>query len=72
MIRQTASATDFAKWEAQAREMDEAGLFYALNDCRKAAEAMKGWNPEREGYYADQAFTFADEIRRRRNERKAA
>lgn len=65
MIDQPATATDFSRWEQQARTMDEASLHYAINDCRTAAEAMRDWNPDREAYYIDQAHTFADELKRR-------
>jgi len=26
---------------------------------------MKGWNPVKENYYADQGMTYSDELRRR-------
>jgi hypothetical protein len=40
-------------------------LRYIVRDCRAAAANMRGWNPIREGYYEDQAFTYADELARR-------
>lgn len=64
----SATAQDFAKWEAHAKTLDVAALTYIVQDCREAAEAMRGWNPEKENFYADQAFTYADEIRRRQKE----
>ena len=33
--------------------------------CKQSMCAMRGHNPERECYYADQAMTFGDELRRR-------
>ena len=44
-----ASAEDFKKWR----------------DCAAAREAFKRWNPERENHYADQCFTYSDELYRR-------
>ena len=51
-----ATSQDFAKWE---------DLVYIIQDCRNARQAMKGWNPEKENYYADQGMTYSDELRRR-------
>lgn len=65
MITAAATASDFAKWEAHARTLTVPELRYVIADCRRAEAAMRGWNPSREGYYADQAFTYADELRRR-------
>lgn len=61
----SATAQDFAKWEAHAKTLDDAALAYIIKDCREAAEAMRGWNPEREAFYADQSFTYADALRRK-------
>jgi hypothetical protein len=61
-----ATAEDFTRWSEQAAKMTVAQLHYAAQDCRKAEQAMRGWNPVREGYYSDQACTFGDELRRRR------
>jgi hypothetical protein len=61
-----ATAEDFTRWSKQAAKMSVAQLQYATQDCRKAEQAMRGWNPVREGYYSDQASTFGDELRRRR------
>jgi len=61
-----ATAADFANWEAKAKTMTMAELFYSARDARAAAEAMRGWNPIAEGRYDDEAFTYGDEIRRRR------
>lgn len=65
-ITTPASADDFSKWESSAKKMTICQLEYARKDCREASQAMRGWNPDREGYYADQGFTYADELRRRR------
>lgn len=69
MIASPATAADFARWEEQARSMDAVSLYYTIRDCKAAAEAMRGWNPIREGYYIDQMLTFADERRRRQKAR---
>lgn len=66
MIANYATAEDFATWEARAKSMSTACLAYTVRDCQQAAEAMRGWNPIREGYYIDQACTYGMEITRRR------
>lgn len=68
MITLYATAADFEAWEARARTMSNAELFYAARDCRKAEEAMRGWNPIREGFYSDQASTYGMELKRRANQ----
>ncbi len=55
----------WAKWEAQAKAADILSLRYMIQDCVDAERAMRGHNAEREGFYADQAHTFRDELRRR-------
>ena len=60
-----ATAQEFTKWEAHARTVDQNALVYIIQDCRNARQAMKGWNPEKENYYADQGMTYSDELRRR-------
>ena len=60
-----ATAEDFSRWSERAAVMTVAELHFAAQDCRKAEQAMRGWNPVREGYYSDQACTFGDELRRR-------
>ena len=67
MIQLHATPADFAHWREQAEKMTLSELRFAAADCRQAEDAMRGWNPIREGYYADQAFTFGDEIRRRQS-----
>jgi len=57
--------TPWSKWEAQAKAADFDALVYIVADCRKASQAMKGWNPEKEGFYSDQAATFQKEINAR-------
>lgn len=61
-----ATAADFAAWEARAKGMSDAALLWSARDARAAAEAMRGWNPIAEGRYDDEAHTYGDEIRRRR------
>ena len=61
-----ATVEDFIKWETKAKSMSIAELFYSARDCRQAVAAMRGWNPIAEGRYSDEAYTYGDEIRRRR------
>ena len=71
MITAAATAQDFATWEARAKTMTVAELLYTVNDCHTAAEAMKGFNPEREGFYIDQACTYGMELTRRQRKANA-
>lgn len=66
MISSPATANDFNKWESQAQKLSVHSLLYVIEDCKKAANAMRGWNPIREGFYADQAHTFSRELNKRR------
>jgi len=45
--------------------MSTESLIYTIKDCREAALASRGWNPENEGYYDDEASVYASELRRR-------
>jgi hypothetical protein len=65
MICNPATANDFAKWEREAKRLDIESLRYVVKDCKEAAQAMRGWNPDREGYYLDQASTFGQELTKR-------
>ena len=69
VIANYATAEDFATWEAKAKTMSDAELLWSAQDARRAAEAMRGWNPIAEGRYDDEAHTYGDEIRRRRANR---
>ena len=40
-------------------------LMHTIQDCRNAEKAMRGWNPVKEGFYSDQASTYAMELNRR-------
>ena len=60
-----ATAAEFKKWEDHAKCLDVNALLHVIEDCRNAREAMKGWNPVKENYYADQGMTYSDELRRR-------
>jgi len=60
-----ATANDFKKWRDLASIVTIDSLEYIIKDCREARDAMKGHNPERENYYADMGFTYADELYRR-------
>ena len=61
-----ATASDFLRWEEKARSMTVAELLWSARDCRQAEAAMRGWNPIAEGRYSDEACTYGDELRRRR------
>ena len=61
----SATSTDFAKWTRHAKTCDVDALRFIVADCREAMIASRGWNPDREGFYADQMFTYGDELRRR-------
>lgn len=65
MITEHATAEHFARWESHAATLDSYSLRYVIADCHKAADAMRGWNPAREGYYLDQASTYGMELTRR-------
>jgi len=69
MIASYATAADFTRWEERAKSMSDAELLYNAQHARRAAEAMRGWNPIAEGRYDDEAHTYGDEIRRRRANR---
>jgi len=65
MITAPATANDFAKWQREAKRLSIDSLLYVVNDCKEAAQAMKEWNPDREGYYIDQMSTFGQELTKR-------
>lgn len=65
MIQAHATAEDFAKWEAHAATCSNDSLRYIIKDCLQAAEAMGHGNPIREGYYMDQASTYAAVLKAR-------
>jgi len=60
-----ATAQEFTKWTEHAKSVDQDALIYIIDDCRNARQAMSGWNPVKENYYADQGMTYSDELRRR-------
>ena len=64
-----ATAADFTRWETLAKGMTDAALWHSARDCHAAAERMRGFNPVAEGRYDDEGFTYADELRRRRDRR---
>ena len=65
MIATYATAANFTTWGERAKSMTVAELLYTVNDCRQAAESMRGWNPIKEGFYMDQASTYGMELNRR-------
>ena len=65
MIANPATAQDFALWERKAKGLSLDSLRFVIADCQSAAQAMRGWNPEREGYYIDQAHTYQHELMKR-------
>jgi hypothetical protein len=58
-------AIDWEAYEEKARKMTVAALARAVWDCREAEKAMRGWNPDREGFYSDQASIYSRELRTR-------
>lgn len=60
------TATPWTEWETKAKSSTDEELTFIVADCRAAELAMRGWNPEREGFYSDQAATFQMEIIRRK------
>lgn len=65
-IRRHATVQDFERWEAQAATMTDAELLYAAKDCRRVEALWRGQDGMVEGFYSDQASTYGDELRRRR------
>ena len=51
--------------EARVRAMSDEALAYSIKDCIEARDASKGWNPENECYYQDEASVYSMEQRRR-------
>jgi hypothetical protein len=72
MICDHAKPADFDRWEAHAKTLDAYSIRYIIKDCQQAAANMKGWNPNREGYYIDQSCTYAMELSRRNRDLLAA
>jgi len=60
-----ATASEFKKWGEHAATVSDDSLRYIIKDCASARESFKGWNSERENHYADQCFTYSDELYRR-------
>lgn len=60
--RDAATPEHFSRWAEDAKTLDAYSLRYIIKDCQQAAEAMKGWNPVREGFYIDQMCTYAAEL----------
>ena len=65
MIRRHATAEDFQRWEDAARAMTTDCLLYSAKDCRKVEALWRGVDGMVEGFYSDQASTYAMELRRR-------
>ena len=58
--------TPWTFWADHAKNCTDDELAYIVRDCREAQVAMQGWNPEREGYYSDQAATYQMEVMKRK------
>lgn len=59
---------DFVAGAARARRMTDAGLLYAITDCRKAAEAIGEHAVGKDAsYYRDEASVYHQELNSRRN-----
>lgn len=59
------TAATFANWTAKAADMTIEGLRYSINDCRKAAEAARGWDAAGEGKYMDELSIYLAEMNQR-------
>ena len=62
-----ATPENFESWRQDAKTMTVDALKHTIQDCRNAEKAMRGWNPDKEGFYSDQASTYAMELKRRFN-----
>jgi len=62
-----ATVENFKIWEKEAKKLSLEQLDYVIQDCLKAEESMRGWNPEKESFYADQKWTFLNEKIKRRS-----
>ena len=62
-----ATTENFESWRQDAKSMTVDALKHTIQDCRNAEKAMRGWNPDKEGFYSDQASTYAMELKRRSN-----
>jgi hypothetical protein len=56
----------FAAKQAQYRGYTLDQLTWAANDAREARDAMRGWNPEAEAWYADDVSTILTELNKRK------
>lgn len=65
MIVDHATPSDFQRWRDHASSCDIGSLRFIIRDCREVAKNMRAFNTVREGFYEDQAFTYADELSRR-------
>ena len=60
-----ATPENFESWRQEASTMDTQALINTIKDCRNAEKSMRGWNPDKEGFYSDQASTYAMELKKR-------
>ena len=65
-----ATPENFEAWRQEAATMSVEVLVHTIQDCRNAEKAMRGWNPDKEGFYSDQASTYAMELNRRNVNKK--
>ena len=65
-----ATAKQFKEWEQHSKKCSIEQLEFICKDCGEAELAMRGWNPEKENYYADQRMTYSAELTRRRKKCK--
>jgi hypothetical protein len=66
MIMSGATAKQFQEWEQHSKKCSIEKLEFICKDCGEAELAMRGWNPEKENYYADQRMTYSAELMRRK------
>ena len=64
-LRRHATADDFANWESKAQTMTDSELRYVAKECREVAALWRGADGVVEGFYDDQASTYATVLRRR-------
>ena len=64
-LRRHATVDDFKKWESKAKTMTDSELRYVAAECREIASLWRGHDEVVEGFYDDQASTYATAARRR-------
>jgi len=63
------SIIDWSHYEDKAKKMTDAQLLFSIRDCKQAYEvapAEANFPCKAAGFYADEMYTYSDELRRRR------